>query len=135
MRYRWCVVCLILGIGGGLEAAIDTIGPPPEVHPEWESRYHALAMPAPIYPYEARRQHLTAKGIIAVDVDPGTGLVRQARMKESTGSAILDQAALSVTKNWRFQPGGSARFEVPVTFDIKGARLGIRAKGLTNRWS
>lgn len=134
MRYRWSVAYLFLAACGAVEAAVDT-GPYVEVHPEWESRYHALVMPAPTYPYDARRQHLTGSGIIAIDVDTGKGLVKSATMKKSTGSTILDQAALGVTKKWHFQPGGSPHLEVPVTFDIKGARLGIRGKGLTKRWS
>jgi TonB family protein len=99
------------------------IGPPVAVHAGWESRYHALSMPAPHPPYEARRQHLTVSGIISVEVDRASGLVTRATMKKSTGSSILDQASVNVTKEWRFRPNGPSHLDVPVTFDIKGSRL------------
>jgi TonB family protein len=81
-------------------------------------------MPAPIYPYEARKQHLTVGGVIAVDIDTRTGLVTAATMKKSTGSAILDEASLSVTKMWRFRTGGASHLDIPVSFDIEGGKLG-----------
>ena len=121
MRCRWEVVCFIVTACGTLEAG--DIGPPVEVHPEWESRYHALSMPAPYPPYEARRQHLTVSGIIAVEVETATGLVARATMKKSTGSSICDQESLKVTKKWRFRHGGSSHLEVPVSFGIYGSKL------------
>jgi TonB family protein len=45
-------------------------------------------------------------------------------MKKSTGLVVLDQAALNVTKKWRFEPGGPSQLDVPVSFGIDGGRLG-----------
>jgi TonB family protein len=130
-------IAAVARIDAGIGEPYSDVGPPPP-HAPWESRYHALSMPAPMYPYEVRKQHLTVDGVIAVHVDPNTGLVSSAIMKKSTGSAILDEASLSITKKWRFEPGGPAQLEVPINFSIRGVRLGYtrgRAKGLTNRWS
>ena len=120
---RSLVLVACLAISGSAVAQSD-IGTPREMHWPWESRYHALSMPPPIYPYEARRQHLTVSGVVAVDIGATTGLVTAARMKKSTGSAVLDDASLSVTKKWRFRPGSSSHLEVPVSFGIGEGRLG-----------
>jgi TonB family protein len=128
------LVCLLISTSASAET---DIGPPKKIHWPWESRYHALSMPAPIYPYEERKQHLTLSGVISVHVDPRTGLVTAASMKKSTGSAVLDKAALDVTTKWRFQHGVSSQFDVPVSFGIGGSTLGQNShtKRLTKRWS
>ena len=135
MHCRWCVACLIVATCGILKAG--DIGPPVEVHPDWESRYHAISMPAPIPPYEARRQHLTVSGIIAVDVDTTTGLVTSATMKKSTGSSICDEASLSVTKKWRSgaPANHTSKFRSrSILREADWTRV-CAAKGLTNRSS
>jgi TonB family protein len=123
MRSGFSIMLLLFALCARVERSVANSGPPPAAHPPWESRYHALSMPAPIYPYEARRQHLTVSGVIAVDIDTTIGLVTGATMKKSTSSAILDEASLSVTKKWHFRPGGSSHLDVPVRFGIEGGRL------------
>src|SRR2546430_1109577 len=56
----------------------------------------ALTMyaPRPAYPYEARRGRITGSGIADLTVNPGVGYVIDARMAQSTGSMILDNATL-----------------------------------------
>ena len=120
---RFVPIAIYLATSACASAATDTIGAPSEIHWPWESRYQAISMSPPIMPYEARRQHLTVRGIIAVDIDTRTGLVTAAAMQTSTGSTILDHASLSVTKKWRFRPGASSHLAVPVHFGIEGGRL------------
>ena len=74
----------------------------------------------PEYPYEARRQRLTGTGIAIMEVDPATGRVTRAFMAESTGSAILDRAALNAFQQWRFKPGAVAGVRIPITFSMTG---------------
>lgn len=46
------------------------------------------------YPREAREKRIEGSGVIEMRVDPKTGAVREARMFKSTGSSILDNAAV-----------------------------------------
>jgi len=104
--------------------AASDIRPARELHWPWESRYHALSMSPPPYPYEARRLRLTTTGVIAVEIDTKTDLVTSASMRKTTGSEVLDQACLAITKKWRFQPEGSQHLNIPVSFSIAGVTLG-----------
>jgi TonB family protein len=122
MLIRFGIIAAFLAVCGPAQSRSDTKGPFPR--PAWESRYQALSMPAPDYPYEARRRHLSGSGIIAVEVDHETGLVKAATIKMSTGSALLDQAALHAAKQWRFRPPAVVHLDVPVSFTIARVTLG-----------
>ena len=79
----------------------------------------ALYAPRPVYPYQARRERITGSGIAELTVDPAAGSVTDARMAQSTGSPILDNATLDAFRRWRFKPG-AANIRVPVTFTLTG---------------
>jgi TonB family protein len=49
-------------------------------------------------------------------VDSSTGVVTDAVTAESSGHPILDNAALSACRRWRFKPGTVARVRLPITF-------------------
>ena len=87
------------------------------------SRAKALAVnaPRPQYPYEARSRKITGSGVCVVDVDPGSGSVTSAEMTQSIGSPILDGAALSAFRQWRFRPGTVSQVRIPITFTMTGA--------------
>src|SRR5713101_1953589 len=87
------------------------------------SRAKALAVnaPRPQYPYEARSRKITGSGICVVTVDPGSGSVTSAEMTQSIGSPILDGAALSAFRQWRFRPGTVSKVRIPITFTMTGA--------------
>lgn len=51
-------------------------------------------------------------------IDRRTGLVTRAEMAPSTGHAILDNAALSAVRRWRFKPGTVAQVRLPITFSV-----------------
>jgi periplasmic protein TonB len=123
--------------------------PPPEVQPEFHeertppprpppaaqkftpikaqamtmSRAKALAInsPRPQYPYEARSRHITGSGVCVVTVDPGSGNVTGASMTQSIGNPLLDNAALSAFREWRFRPGTVSQVRIPITFTMTGA--------------
>ena len=124
--------------------------PPPEVQPEFHeertppprppptaqqkftpikaqamtmSRAKALAVnsPRPQYPYEARSRRITGSGVCVVTVDPGSGSVTGASMTQSIGNPILDNAALSAFREWRFRPGTVSSVRIPITFTMTGA--------------
>ncbi|HEU5245592.1 MAG TPA: energy transducer TonB [Candidatus Udaeobacter sp.] len=87
------------------------------------SRAKALALygPKPPYPYEARARHITGSGVIVVDVDSGSGSVTSASVDQSIGNPILDNAAVSTFRQWRFRPGTVSKVRIPITFTMTGA--------------
>jgi TonB family protein len=60
--------------------------------------------PFPEYPLEARRRRTTGSGMFAMEVEYQTGIVRRLHIERSTGSALLDQAAMVALRKWRFKP-------------------------------
>ncbi|PYK88279.1 MAG: hypothetical protein DMF47_00550 [Verrucomicrobia bacterium] len=87
------------------------------------SRAKALAIyaPRPQYPYEARSRRITGSGVCVADVDPGSGNVTSATMAQSIGNPILDNAAVSTFRQWRFRPGTVSKVRIPITFTMTGA--------------
>jgi protein TonB len=87
------------------------------------SRAKALAVyaPRPQYPYEARSRHVMGSGVCVVNVDPGSGNVTSASMSQSIGNPILDNAATSAFRQWRFRPGTVSKVRIPITFTMTGA--------------
>jgi TonB family protein len=87
------------------------------------SRAKALALyaPHPPYPYEARAHHVTGSGVIVVDVDSASGNVTSASVAQSIGNPILDNAATSTFRQWRFRPGTVSKVRIPITFTMTGA--------------
>lgn len=79
-----------------------------------------LNAPRPEYPYEARRQKITGDGIVVMTVDPVSGSVTDVSMWKSTGSPVLDNAALTAFRRWRFKPGSVSSVKAPVTFTMSG---------------
>ena len=72
----------------------------------------------PAYPLEARRSHLTGRGVLVGQVDIKTGVVTSVRMEKSTGYKILDDAALEAFRQWRFRPGTIRKFRTPINYTM-----------------
>ena len=70
----------------------------------------------PIYRPEWVKQSLTGRGIVLITIDPKTGIVTAARMHQSTGSELLDRAALKAYSKWRFKPGSVPQVKMPIEF-------------------
>ena len=81
----------------------------------------AINSPRPPYPYEARSKRITGSGVITATVDPASGNVTDASVTQSTGSPILDEAAVSAFRRWRFRPGSVSKVRIPITFTLTGA--------------
>ena len=77
----------------------------------------AISAPLPQYTYEARRRNLTGNGVCVVTVDAATGTVTEARMYQSTGSAVLDKLTIQTFKSWRFKPGTVSQVRVPISYE------------------
>jgi TonB family protein len=83
----------------------------------------------PEYPYEARRDHVTGRGIGMMKIDPATGNVTACEMAQSTGSDILDAAVLAAFRQWHFKPGVAKAVKVPVMFTMDGVFTDYHVKG------
>ena len=81
----------------------------------------ATFAPRPAYPYEARAHHITGSGVCVVTVDTASGNVSSAEMAQSLGAPMLDNAAVSAFRNWRFKPGTVSKVRIPITFTMTGA--------------
>lgn len=84
-------------------------------------RAMVLSGPRPAYPYEARRQRITGSGVAMMTVNPATGNVIDVVMQESTGSLLLDNAAVAAFRKWRFKAGTGLVVKSPITFTLTGA--------------
>jgi TonB family protein len=77
--------------------------------------------PAPTYPQAAKEAHQSGLALLRVLVD-ADGTVVSVALTRSSGSRVLDSAALSTVRTWRFVPAQldtrpvSAEVEVPVRF-------------------
>jgi TonB family protein len=87
------------------------------------SRAKALAIiaPKPAYPYEARAQRITGSGVMVFHVDSSTGEVTDVTVQKSTGSPVLDNAAVTGFRRWKFRPGTAPKVTAPITFTLTGA--------------
>ena len=78
-----------------------------------------LAAPHPVYPIQARRQRVSGRGWFQMIVDK-TGKVTKVHVVRSTGSEILDRAAVQALSKWRFKPGkGITRANLPIKFSLE----------------
>ena len=57
----------------------------------------------PYYPRLAQRRGVEGKVVVALELD-ASGVVIAARVAESSGSTVLDAAALNALRSWRFEP-------------------------------
>ena len=65
----------------------------------------AVFSPAPGYPYEARKWHMSGSGLFVLRIDIKSGTVKRVTVAKSTGHKMLDNETIAVLKRWRFQPG------------------------------
>lgn len=63
-----------------------------------------LYAPDPEYPAAAKQYRLSGDGWFRIDFT-GAGRVTSVRVTKSTGSKILDDAAIKALLHWRFKPG------------------------------
>jgi TonB family protein len=83
----------------------------------------AVIQPRPEYPYEARRKKITGSGVVVMTINLASGAVIDAKMDKSTGSPILDGAAVSAFRRWRFKPGSTAStIRMPIKYTLSGAQ-------------
>jgi TonB family protein len=120
MRSIAVFALVLLAVGtGNVEAATKQTS---AVQP----RAVAVFAPRPDYPYKARRARITGSGVAILQVDPVTGKVTSCQMAPSTGSVVLDGAALDAFRQWRFTPGTIKEVRIPITFGGGGVSVEYR---------
>ena len=93
-----------------------------DTEPDYKAAY--LNNPRPPYPMAARRMGWSGKVILDVEVT-AAGACGAVRVFSSSGYAMLDDAALSSVKTWRFVPAKRAGqavaqwVKVPINFSIR----------------
>ncbi|WLT30480.1 energy transducer TonB [Geothrix sp. PMB-07] len=103
-------------VGGSLEGSASAV-----VAPRFDAAY--LQNPEPDYPALSKRFGEEGKVILRVLVNP-EGQPEQVEVRQSSGHARLDQAALGTVKRWRFTPArrGTERLAawvlVPLSFQL-----------------
>jgi len=99
-------------------------GPEPAAAPSKQAVPLYLNNPPPEYPPAARRRGYEGTVMMEVFVDR-EGKVRDLRLVQSSGHAMLDRAAMGAVKGWRFEPASQGEekvdmwVKVPLTFRLK----------------
>lgn len=109
------VFVVAIGIGCGDAATSETVSK--------QKKAFAIFAARPEYPYQARSRGITGSGVAVMKVDTVTGKVTSCRMAQSTGSVILDAAAMDAFRQWRFKPGTVSEVRTPIRFTIGGEVL------------
>jgi TonB family protein len=81
-----------------------------------------LYAPAPEYPSQAINEHAEGSGVVEVTVQPD-GIVASTKMVRSTGNRILDEAALSGFRRWRFRPHSVTPVRIPIQYRLHRATV------------
>src|SRR6266536_1517779 len=98
---------------------IEATLPPPEATPPPED----IPIPAPPPPPEIKPEYVEERTLpprpppMAKKFTP----IKRTAMSQSVGNPILDNAALSAFRQWRFRPGTVSKVRIPITFTITGA--------------
>ena len=92
------------------------------------AKHRVLYAPRPEYPLAARKRHWTGAGVFACNIR-SNGTVASADVLRSTGHQVLDQAAITALRQWRFQPGDMKLVKVPLSFWMNGSGVRHRMSG------
>ena len=83
-------------------------------------RQTVTAPPVP-FPEEAQRKNLAGSGVYELHIGKN-GQTTEVAVVKSAGNSVLDQAAKSVFKKWRFKPGVFTRVRIPVSWSVNKVR-------------
>ena len=82
---------------------------------------HTTAAPGAAYPEEAQKTKTTGSGVYELRIDKA-GKISAVVIVKSSGSAILDEAATTAFKKWRFKPGVFQLVRIPVSWSVNRVR-------------
>lgn len=78
--------------------------------------------PSPQIPAEAAKQHLTGTGTYLLRFDQANGTVTDVTVVQSTGSSILDEAAMAAFRQWHEDPNCAKEVTMTMRFTAAGAQ-------------
>lgn len=79
------------------------------------------AAPGAPYPEEAQKTKITGSGVYELRIDKA-GKISAVAIVKSSGSAVLDKAATTAFKKWRFKPGVFQSVRIPVSWSVNRVR-------------
>jgi TonB family protein len=82
---------------------------------------NTTAAPGAPYPEEAQKTKTTGSGVYELRIDK-TGRTSAVAIVKSSGSPVLDQAATTAFKKWRFKPGVFQSVRIPVSWSVNRVR-------------
>jgi TonB family protein len=123
------LLLLVIFLSGISFAPAEPASSSPVSQQSGKPKAAALYAPPPKYPKDAQGYRPRGSGIVVMEVDKKTGLVKSAKMEKSTGNKLLDDAALQAFRQWRFKPGRASRIHCPITFWHNGSEIRHRMAG------
>ena len=82
---------------------------------------NTTAAPGAAYPEEAQKAKITGSGVYELRIDKA-GKISAVAIVKSSGSAVLDKAATTAFKKWRFKPGVFQSVRIPVSWSVNRVR-------------
>jgi TonB family protein len=91
-------------------------------------RAKMLAIPKPVYPAAAIQRRVEGRGEFQIDMDFSTGKPLRVVVVKSTGSSLLDDAAVKALQQWRAAPGTIRVIHLPLVFRLtsRGPSVGFQ---------
>lgn len=117
MVWRALILSLAMGTAGLARAA----SPPMvqlDTHDSAALAKIMATMPKPEYPLAARARGVTGYGVFHIWFHQETGVPDHIDIVRSTGSKLLDDAAVAGLRRWRAKPGRVSHMKVPITFSM-----------------
>jgi TonB family protein len=82
---------------------------------------NTTAAPGAPYPEEAQKTKTTGTGVYELRID-AAGKITSVAIVKSSGSAVLDKAATTTFKKWRFKPNVFRSVRIPVSWSVNRVR-------------
>jgi protein TonB len=125
-RDLYLVILFLLSMSGCVRSGTEARPAPGAVLNDEtaDASLQPLSSPSPRHPELARGRGREGTVFVEADVDE-RGVPSAVRVRQSSGHAILDEAAVAAIDRWRFSPARSAgkpvprRVVVPVEFQLK----------------
>jgi len=76
---------------------------------------NALASPGPAYPEEAQKAKMTGSGLYELRINKA-GTITSVVIVRSSGNDVLDKAATTTFRRWRFKPGVFTSVRIPISW-------------------